>query len=435
MASTDQQNWTPKVDMSNTTSSAFIKIDSAIGKNKQPLLGTEKDTQTKNHVSRVKVYTPFDDKTHTYFHSMSIDKDVADFMGTAELRCPYDSKLMEYWEPARAYCVIYGSNYGDYKILFIGRVREVNQQGYEIAISLQDYGWKFKQLITQSYAKDNVLGKDGYTIMKLIFQALKIDSWVITPTAKYRLQQVGVDSDGNITLNKKEIEHMPDLLDRLKKTDPNLSINKYTVYNKVKESELHNINNINYTLKYEKPTKIMQTTAKENNYQAGDSMYGTNYGSGGGSSGGGSSGGSGGSAKTPNGAVTAPANLCSDIPDSGVRSAMQQIWIYNRGYSNNLTNPSTTIINYSKAHPRYYWASITNCLNTLAKYCSRSDKHNGAASVKRYGDTVVPRLTSYSSTKTYNQVSGSVKSSSASKSSSNNKGTFGLGWNFFGLKL
>jgi len=383
----------PRVDTSEKTTSAYLKINQSRLKSINPLLGkTDTTDNTPNNKVRVKVYTPFDDKTHTYFHSMSIDKDVADFMGTAELRCPYDSDLMAYWEPARAYCVIYGTNRGDYKVLFIGRVREVNQQGYEIVIALQDYGWKFKQLITQSYANDNVIGKDGYTIMKLMFQALKIDSWVVTPTAKYRLKQVGIDEDGNVTLNKKEIEQMPDLLNRLKKTDPRHAINKYTVYNKMKESELHNLNNINYTLRYEKPTKIMKKTAKESNYSKGASMYGTNYGSSGGSSsGGGGSGGSSSKSKssktmTASGTRRPPANLCSNIKSESVRAAMKVIWSYQRGYTNSLSSASSVIYEYARNYPSVYWAQLAPCLSTLSKWVSRSNKHNGAASVKANAD-------------------------------------------------
>lgn len=388
----------PRVDMSNTTSSAFQKIDKVRGKSINPLLGTEYANNAPGNKVRVKVYTPFDDKTHTYFHSLSIDKDVADFMGTAELRCPYDSDLMAYWEPARAYCVIYGTNRGDYKILFIGRVREVNQQGYEIAIALQDYGWKFKQLITQAYANDNVINKDGYTIMKLIFQALKIDSWVISPTAKYRLQQVGIDEDGNVTLNKKKIEEMPDLLDRLKKTNPSKdAINKYTVYNKTKESELHNVNNINYTLRYEKPTKIMQATAKNSDYSKGASMYGTNYGSGGGSGGGGTSSSSSAPHKKASKTVSAsgtprpPADLCSNIQNQSVQSAMKVIWSYNRGYTNDLSTARSVIQSYAKNYPSLYWSRGAPCLNTLSKWCTRANKHNGALAVKRIADSAATK--------------------------------------------
>lgn len=424
----------PQVDLSNTTSNAFIKIDNIKNKSVNPLLGKEEKYNSPINKVRVKVYTPFDDKTHTYFHSMSIDKDIADFMGTAELRCPYDSDLMEYWEPARAYCVIYGTNRGDYKILFIGRVREVNQQGYEIVIALQDYGWKFKQLITQSYANDNVIGKDGYTIMKLIFQALKIDSWVITPTAKFRLKQVGVDEDGNITLNKKEIEEMPNLINRLKTSNPKWSINKYTVYNKMKESELHNVDNINYTLRYEKPTKIMKKTAKGSDYAKGKDIYGTNYGSGGGS---GSSGGSGGSNKaskktSASGHPRPPSSLCNNVKSTTICSALKLVWAFNRGYSNELTSARTALTNYAATYPAAYRAQARPVLATMSKYCIRSDKRNGAAIILSAADSIASKASSPGQRGTTKLATTIAADKRKNKSAYNNN--FGAFWNFFTRK-
>lgn len=396
----DRDITNPRIDLSNTTSSAFDIINKK-SKTRTTFVPGRDDTQykTTNHKARVKVYTPFDDRTHTYFHSLSIDKDIADFMGTAELKCPYDSDLMEYWEPARAYCVIYGTNKGSYKILFIGRVRELRQSGYELVITLQDYGWKFKQLVTQSYAKDNVIGKDGYTILKLMFYALRIDSWVVSPAAKYRLKQVGIDEDGNVTLNKKKLEKMPDLLNRLKKSDPRKSINQYTVYNKIKESELHNIDNINYTLKYEKPTKQMQKVSKENSdFAAGKQLYNTNYSSGSGGSGGSSGSSSSKSKKNKTSKTTSasgnprpPANLCSGIGNETVRAAMKVVWAYQRGYTNGLSDARSTVVNYAKTYPSLYRAQVAPCLNTLSKWCTRSNKHNGAAAIKRVGDSAASR--------------------------------------------
>lgn len=222
-----------------------------------------------NFKAKVKVFSYADKSTHKYFHSMNIDMQVEDFTGTCELRCPYDSDLMEYWEPIRATCVVYGTNKGHYKILFVGRVREIKQDGYEISITLQNYGWKFQQNASASFVEDNVKGKDGYTIMKLIFEALKIDSWSISPSAYKRLKQVGFDDDGNLTLNGKEVEEIPDLINRIKNTNPSETVNNYTIYNKIKEDELNNINHLNYTLKYEEPTPQMQTISDENSYSGG----------------------------------------------------------------------------------------------------------------------------------------------------------------------
>lgn len=382
----------PLIDTGNVTVSAYNTIKKYEKALDTSLLSKENYEKNLNNKVEVYVYTPQDKQKHRYFHSLSIDKQVEDFMGTAELKCPYNSSLMEYWEPIRNYCVIYGSNHGEAnaKILFIGRVRELKQEGYELVITFQDYGWKFKQLVTQSYANDNVINKDGYTIMKLMFAALKIDSWVISPTAKYRLKQVGYDKDGNVTLNKKKIEEMPDLLKRLKKSDPRKAINKWTVYNKVKESEEHNTKNINYTLKYEKPTKVMKKIASEgsktSSFSPGASMYGTHYGasSNGGSSGtsGGSSGTSGGSSSNP----SPPSDLCSYIGNASVIAAMKLCWSYNRGYANDYSSAQNTVVNFAKNSPQTYSSQVAPCLNTISKYVVRSDGVNSASRVKAAAD-------------------------------------------------
>lgn len=258
------------------------KIDEAKTRNDSP-----------NFKTKVKAWTYTDKQTHTYFHSLEIDVQVQDFTGTAELRCPYDSDLMEYWEPIRQTVVIYGTNRGKYKILFVGRVREVKQDGYELSITFQNYGWKFQQPASTTFVEDNVTNKDGYTIIRLILEALKIDSWVISPSAKKRLKEVGINEDGNLTLNGNEIEEIPDLIERLKEVDMSEITNENTIANKLKENKLANIKDINYTLQYEEPTESMQNLASNSNYTAGSNVYANAYGSSsGGGSGGSSSGGS-----------------------------------------------------------------------------------------------------------------------------------------------
>ena len=362
-----------------------------------------------NHKVVMYVETPEDKQTHKYFHSLSIDKQAEDFMGTCELKCPYDSSLMEYWEPIRNYCVVYGGNHGrsSVKILFIGRVREVRQDGYELVVTLQDYGWKFKQMVTQSYANDNVIDKDGYTIMKLMFEALKIDSWVISPSAQNRLKQVGIDSDGNVTLNKEKVEEMPDLLDRLKKSNPNEVINKYTVQNKVKESELHNIKNINYTLKYEKPTPVMKKIASQgaNAFKPGTSIYGTNYGS---SSSGGGSGGN--NTSNNSSSKSAPKWVCDSVKNTNINSAMQSIWLFNGGYSQDYSSAKKTIVNYATNSPTLYRQQAAPCLNTMAKRCNRKDKVNAATLTKQAADSAMTtsRITKPLARAANNVIKGAV---------------------------
>lgn len=373
-----------------------------------------------NHKVIVYVYTPEDKQTHKYFHSLSIDKQVEDFMGTCELKCRYDSSLMEYWEPIRNYCVIYGGNHGEssVKILFIGRVREVKQEGYEIVITLQDYAWKFKQMVTQSYANDNVINKDGYTIMKLIFAALKIDSWVISPSAKNRLKQVGIDSDGNVTLNKEKIEEMPDLLNRLKSSNPNKAINKWTVYNKTKESELYNIKNINYTLKYEKPTPVMKDIASNgsNDYKAGKSIYGTNYGSQSSSSNGGSN--KSNKNKSSSNKKQAPKWVCDSVKSTSINEAMQSIWLFNGEYTGDYSKAKQTIINYAINSPTFYKQQAVPCLNTMAQRCNRKDKINAAILTKQAADSAMAtsKITAPIGKATTNVISGAVNRYNKAKS-------------------
>lgn len=405
----------PLLDLGTVTVSAFNIIKNKEKKGKSVVLGID-DTldNTPNKTTCVYVYTPQDKQKHKYFHSLSIDKQVEDFMGTAELRCPFDSDVMEYWEPIRNYCIIYGSNQGEAnaKILFIGRVRGVKQEGYELVIQFQDPYWKFKQLVTQSYANDNVLNKDGYTIMRLMFAALKIDSWVISPIAKNRLKQVGFDQDGNLTLNKKQIKEMPDLLQRLKKSDPNKAINKWTVYNKIKESKEGNIKNINYTLKYEKPTPVMKKISSEGaasgGYSAGSNIYSANYGSASSSDGDGSSNESSGLSASRN--SKPPNDLCSSIGNSKVIAAMKSIWSYNRGYTNDYSSAKSTIVNYARNSPGTYSSRGASCLAKLAKYCNRSDGQNAAQIIKKDADrTATQSGTSKTTTKTAtNIVSGAI---------------------------
>ena len=375
----------PLIDTSNVTVSAFNAIKDK-EKNTNVTLGKDDTTVWKspNFKIKVKAWTSTDKKTHTYFHSLSIDVNVEDFMGTAELKCPYDSDLMQYWEPIRQTVVIYGANRGDYKILFIGRVRGVKQDGYELVIEFQNYGWKFKQLVTQSYANDNVLNKNGYTIMKLMFEALKIDSYVISESAKNRLKQVGINQDGNLTLNGKEVEKMPDLLKRLQESDPSKLVNKSTLNDKLREKYLHNIEHINYTLKYEKPTKVMKKIASEGgNYSAGSNIYENAYGSASGAGAGGTSGAGGiGTRLGANNSCTPPhvKTFCPSVPSS-LWSATQTVWAYNRGCVSSYTNAKQHFVNYAKTYNNYY-SIVDPCLTTLSKYTTRADKGNAASDIR-----------------------------------------------------
>lgn len=283
----DIENLNPLLDTSKTTADAFIQLkNKGIVKsdNSDKLLG-ESDTKwyaSPNFKSEVYVYTPLDKQYHRYWTSMNIDVQVQDFMGTCELHAPYDSDLMAYWQPIAQLCIVYGSNNGPAKVLFVGRVRGVKQDGYECVVSLQNYGWKFQQDAPAKFVEDNVKNKDGLTILKNIFEVLKIKSYTISENAAKRLKEVGINEDGNLTLNGKEVQEMPDLLDRLKaldKADMTKIMGKDVVTEKAKEDQISwsDVYNLNYTLKYSEPTAVMTELNKSSNYSAGNTVYKNNY--------------------------------------------------------------------------------------------------------------------------------------------------------------
>lgn len=407
----------PLIDTGNTTVNAFNAIRNKEKSDSNFILGRDDKTSfnSPNFKVKVKAWTQVDDKTHTYFHSLSIDVNVEDFMGTAELKCPYDSDLMAYWEPIRQTVVIYGSNRGDYKILFIGRVRGVKQDGYELVVEFQNYGWKFKQLVSQSYANDNVLNKDGYTIMRLMFEALKIDSWVISESAKNRLKEVGINSDGNLTLNGEEVKEMPDLLKRLQASDPSKLVSKDTLNDKLREKYLHNIDNINYTLKYEEPSPVMKKISSEGSYTSGSNVYENAYSSANGNSttGGGNNSGINMSnseysmvnrANANSTGCSAPSTICPDIPTT-LKDAITVIYLYNRSCYNSIGNACGKIKNFADNYPYIYSRDVDKCLVTMGKYTNRKDGGNAASycrqdtSQNTKNRTIRGSIASYNSTR------------------------------------
>ncbi len=331
-----------------------------------------------NRKVHIKAWTQDDDQYHTYFHSLSIDVQVQDFMGTAELSCPYDSNLMEYWEPIRQTVVIYGDNGGqsmdEKDILFVGRVRELRQDGYELVITFQNYGWKFKQNVTTSFANDNVLGQNAYAIMLVMFEALKIDSYVISPSAEKRLREVGIDSDGNLKANGEEIEEVPDLLERLKDSNPSDFINEQTLENYYKEDTLGNIKDINYTLQYEEPTEAMQaiTGGDAGGFTpSGSGVYGTQWGSAGGSTatGGATTDGtssSGGSGCTP------PSAPCASITEEYLQATAREMWKYQRNCNNNYHVYIKRWDALKSSDPTKYNKQVAPCIGTLSKVNTRT---------------------------------------------------------------
>lgn len=396
----DIVNPNPLVDTGEVTTEAYIKLKDkglVTSTNPNKILG-ETDTQwytSPNFKAQVYVYTPLDKQYHRYWTSMNIDVQVQDFMGTCELHAPYDSDLMAYWQPIAQICIVYGSNNGPAKVLFVGRVREVKQDGYECVVTLQNYGWKFQQDAPAKFVEDNVTNKDGYTILLNIFEILKIKGYTISDNAKKRLKEVGINSDGNLTLNGKEIEEMPDLLDRLKalnKADMTTIMGKKTITEKEREDQISwsDVYNLNYTLRYSEPTATMTKLNNSSNYTAGNTVYKNNYSKAGTSSAS--------STTTPKSAPTPgakPTSVTSSATDATAikaflrKSFKKYAWIKNDNALNamywfyriwhggvdpwapSIAKAEEKMKNYIKAHSKEK-TNIRNCLNTMQKGATKN---------------------------------------------------------------
>lgn len=362
----------------STTTEAYKKIIE--NKNDEVRLGGNlKQSKDNVYKSSVSVYTPYDGQYHTYWTSMSIDVNVTDFLQTCELTAPYSPDLMEYWTPITAYCRVYGRNKGEEKLLFIGRVRELYQSGYEFRMVLQSATWKLKQNATTSFVEDNVKGKDGYVIIKLILEALKFDSYYISPNAEKILRTVGIDENGELVKAGETVEEAPDLLEYLKTSDPMGSITKDTLSNKLKESKVGNEENINYTLKYEEPTEVMkQIAATSVPVQTANPVSGG--GAGGGIGGGGGVGGGGGSSKSPakkKQTKDQQFNAKCHATSKSIQLVLRLAYSSIKEKKNVDASVGVKLSNYrrlqaqnNKKHATNYWTKdgLTNCVNWLKGY-------------------------------------------------------------------
>lgn len=364
----------------STTTEAYKQIME--NKNNDVRLGGNlKQSKDNVYKSSVSVYTPYDGQYHTYWTSMSIDVNVTDFLQTCELTAPYSPDLMEYWTPITAYCRVYGRNKGEEKLLFIGRVRELYQSGYEFKMVLQSATWKLKQNATTSFVEDNVKGKDGYVIIKLILEALKFDSYYISPNAEKILRTVGIDENGELVKAGEVVEEAPDLLEYLKTSDPMGSITKDTLSNKLKESKVGNEENINYTLKYEEPTEVMkQIAATSVPVQIANPVSGGGGAGGAGGGGGGVGGGGGGSSKSPakkkqtkDQQFKAKCHATSSSIQTTLRAVYASIKAkqnVSAGLGVKLNGYRRTQAKNNKTHETNYWTrdGLSNCITWLKDY-------------------------------------------------------------------
>ena len=178
---------------------------------------------------------------------------------------------------------------------------------------------------------------------------------------------------------------MPDLLERLKKSDPSKLVSKDTLNDKLREKYLHNIKDINYTLKYEEPTPVMKEIASQGNYSAGNTIYANPYGS---ASGGGGSGGTDPLAAMGNNGGGGSSNVgsyCPNVPGD-CYSAIDQIYKYNRNQTNNYDHAWQVITGYARNHPQTYTSSIKPCLATLGNYSVRGN--NAATHIMNAADAI-----------------------------------------------
>lgn len=349
------------------------------------------------HKVRVKVITNQDGKEHTYFHSMSIDAQVTDFLHTCELRCPFNWDLMEYWEPIRQSCAVYGTNQGDYKLLFVGRVRELIQDGYELSITLQNYGWKFKQDVPEKLVKDAILNNNGFDIMLTIFHVLKIESFSISAAAQERLKKVGLNDEGTLVSQGEEVEEIPDLLERLKESNPKKHLSNVVVAQKVRESQLYNIEDINYTLKYEDSEELKsissEGTGLGNQIAPAQGKIVEKIAPG---------------LFVDEGECIAPEKLFANVKSSEMIDALKKIYLFNHDCL--LAYPNTSVLSYALENPELYNSQIKPVLNQIANVSKRKDRRNGGKEIINRIDNIVPTNNSQTSSIVSGLVNSAIKS-------------------------
>ena len=150
---------------------------------------------------------------HRYFTAMSIDSDKNDIVTTATLNCPYSQQLMKYWIPGQQSCSIYGGTF-DKELLFRGRLREVQQNGYEIILTFENVAWKLKQNISSKLYKE-LEGKEVEYAIKRIFKEAGI-KYHVNLTGIPNISNYKLDEDCSVKLNDDTVECVPELTDVIK---------------------------------------------------------------------------------------------------------------------------------------------------------------------------------------------------------------------------
>lgn len=186
---------------------------------------------------------------HRYFTAMSIDSDKNDIVTTATLNCPYSQQLMKYWIPGQQSCSIYGGTF-DKELLFRGRLREVQQNGYEIILTFENVAWKLKQNISSKLYKE-LEGKEVEYAIKRIFKEAGI-KYHVNLTGIPNISNYKLDEDCSVKLNDDTVECVPELTDVIKSLQSSDMYNDYatktddiiTVADKHAKQEMRKLDNI-----------------------------------------------------------------------------------------------------------------------------------------------------------------------------------------------
>ena len=186
---------------------------------------------------------------HRYFTAMSIDSDKNDIVTTATLNCPYSQQLMKYWIPGQQSVSIYGGTF-DKELLFRGRLREVQQNGYEIILTFENAAWKLKQTISSKLYKE-LEGKEVEYAVKRIFKEAGI-KYHVNLTGIPNISNYKLDEECSVKLNDDTVECVPELTDVIKSLQSSDMYNDYatktddtiTVSEKYAKQEMQKLDNI-----------------------------------------------------------------------------------------------------------------------------------------------------------------------------------------------
>lgn len=251
---------TSSVDESQYKGSALPDSSSERDYYYNPHIYSRKDSRFKKQIAQSTYYveefqeaiaieTYPDGLIHRYFTAMSIDSDKNDIVTTATLNCPYSQQLMKYWIPGQQSCSIYGGTY-DKELLFRGRLREVEQNGYEIILTFENAAWKLKQNISSKLYKE-LEGKEVEYAVKRIFKEAGI-KYHVNLTGIPEIENYKLDEECSVKLNDDTVECIPELTKVIESLQVSTMYNDYanntddiiTVSEKHAQTRMQSLDNI-----------------------------------------------------------------------------------------------------------------------------------------------------------------------------------------------